>query len=109
MTNYFGITKINWSRQHDFVKKVLIHKITRCSESHKIRLSVGTAMKYNEVAALIDKGFFVYVMVNEGSEHYTLGDLVGIIPGEQDNYLESVDEAGNPTDSLYDLPLWVEK
>jgi len=108
--SYYGITKICWDKSHGFVKQVLLHKMTRdTADSRTFGLDVGDKLQYHEVASLIDKGNHVYVMLIDGPGCYKTADIVGVMPGYQEEYLESVDEAGNPTGALFDLPDWVEK
>ncbi|WP_206105647.1 hypothetical protein [Sapientia aquatica] len=108
--SYYGITKISWDKSHGFVKQVILHKMSRNTEDSRIfGLDAGTKLPYYEVASLIDKGNHVYVMLNDGPGSYKADDGVGVMPGYQEEYIESVDEAGNPTGALFDLPAWIEK
>jgi len=108
--SYYGITKINWDKSHSFVKHVILHKMSRnTGDSRNFGLDVGAKLPYNEVASLIDRGNHVYVMLNDGPGCYKPADIVCVVPGYSEEYIESVDEAGNPTGSLYDLPAWIEK
>lgn len=103
--SYYGITKINWDASHTFIQQVLLHKITKSSDSPDVGFDDGKPMPFHEVASLIHGGDHVCVLVPDGTGHYDVGDKVRIKPGQHE-YLESVDEAGNPSSSLSDLVAW---
>jgi len=107
--SYYGITKISWDKSKSFVKQVVLHKMMHVNTGNlSFDLDVGVKMHCNEVASLIDKGNHVFVMLKDDQGCYKPADTVGVMPGYQEEHLESLDETGNPTGSLFDLPAWTE-
>lgn len=102
--NYYGISKVNWDASRSYIAQVLLHKRTQESGG----LDNGTTTLFHNVATLIDRGDQVYVLIPDGPGQYKYGDKVRIKPHQQQEHLESIDEAGNPTSSLYDLVEWTD-
>ena len=103
----YGISKINWATSHAFVNKVLVHRASK-DQNGQIGWDFGETMIFHEVATLIDRGDQVYVLIPDGPGCFKHTDKIRIKPHQQQEHLESIDEVGNPTSSLYDLPTWLE-
>jgi len=88
----------------------LLHKMTRDHpDNQEIGFDVGTTKQFYEVATLIDQGHHVFVMLFDEPGSYKVADKVRIKAGHQEEYLESIDENGNATTSLFELPAWTEE
>jgi len=105
--SYYGISKINWDASHSFVNKALVHKASK-DQNGQLWWDVGSTMFFHEVATLIDRGDHVFVLIPDGPGCYKHTDKIRIKPNQQQEHLESVDETGNTTSSLYDLFAWVD-
>ena len=87
---------------------MLLHKFSK-ELNGQIRLDSGRTKLFHEVASLIDRGDHVYVLVPDSPGCYKHGDKVRIKPGQQYEHLESEDDEGAPTNSLYELIAWIDR
>ena len=104
--NVYGISQIKWDASNKFVEKVLLHNFTK-EKNGQMGINTGEAKFHYDVASQILCGDDVYTLIIDGPGSYRTGDRVGV-KAEQKEYLESVNEQGQPSLTLYELPYWTD-
>lgn len=100
----YGISKIKWDASHNYVEEALLHRVTR-ERDGQIGIDTGEVKFHYEVASLIHVGEDVYTLMPDGPGCYKSVDKVRVKAGQQE-YLESENEVGQPTSTLYELVAW---
>lgn len=103
--SHFGISQIHVDDRTGEIEEVKIHRFLRDDGQTGIGLDEGEAVPYHDAASRIVAGDLVWVIVPNGPGEYRHTDRVRIrAAAAPEERLESYDEGGAVTQSIYNLP-----